>query len=74
MTGFFYTTCTDCNSLRLHTVEPLSDITTDPDTVTLKRSELCRAIGLLQACKDWKENAASTEALKILETALKEGV
>ena len=47
---------------------------TAPDTVTLKRGELCRAIGLFQACKDWKENAASTEALKILETALKEGV
>lgn len=44
----------------------------NPDTVTIKRSELCRAMGLLQACRDWKENAASTEALSILETALGE--
>ena len=60
MTGFFYTTCTDCNSLRLHTVEPLSDITTDPDTVTVfsVNRELCidgiKAIARLLYCDNNK--------------------
>lgn len=43
----------------------------DPDTVAVKREGLYRAIGLLQSCSDWAENAASSEALKIIETALK---
>lgn len=71
MTGFFYTTCTDCNSLRLHTVEPLSDITTNPNTVTIKRSEVEKIIDfVINGCDARPED--KHDALSILETALGE--